>query len=46
MGDPKRAVFFFRKALSINPEFVSAQNNLNNTLFALEKRKGKTAAGQ
>jgi hypothetical protein len=46
MGDPKRAVFFFKKALKINPEFESAQNNLTNTLSALEKSNGKTAARQ
>jgi tetratricopeptide (TPR) repeat protein len=46
MGEVRKAVAFFRAALKIDPDNVAAQNNLKNTLAALEKSNGKTSASQ
>ena len=38
LGEIEKAVEFFKKALQINPDYTSAQNNLKNTLAATGKK--------
>ena len=39
IGNIERAIAHFRKALHINPDFVTAKNNLKKVLMLMEKQK-------
>ena len=39
MGEARKATAFFREAVKIDPDYVAAQDNLKNTLTALNKNK-------
>ena len=39
IGNIERAIAHFRKALHINPDYVSANNNLKKVLMLMEKQK-------